>query len=177
MKMNKLNIKEANEHLKQLHRRVIELENQVHMHALHSQELEKTNAELRARLGAAELSRERELEAKEAQCAELHSRMRECETRVDVLLSAAEERDRLVDDLEAKARLFYEVVEHRGALGRIVEVLEEIYKQRDSSSQSPARLKRDKQEERDVRTLSADTNGAALSPPHTESPSPVNSVT
>ena len=60
--MNKLNIKEANKHLKQLHRRVIELENQVHMHALHSQELEKTNAELRARLEAAELSRQRELE-------------------------------------------------------------------------------------------------------------------
>ncbi|CAI8023902.1 Vimentin-type intermediate filament-associated coiled-coil protein [Geodia barretti] len=176
--MNKLNIKEANEHLKQLHRRVIELENQVHMHALHSQELEKTNAELRARLEAAELSRQRELEAKDAQNAELVSRLGEGEARVDVLLRAAEERDRLVEDLEVKARLFYEVVEHRAALGRIVEVLDEIHKQKRASEKaspaSPAKLNGERLDESN-RTSPADSNGTQ-SPPYLESPH-VNSIT
>ena len=181
--MNKLNIKEANEHLKQLHRRVIELENQVHMHALHSQELEKTNAELRARLEAAELSRQRELEAKDAQNAELVTRLGECEARVDILLRAAEERDRLVEDLDGKARLFYEVVEHRAALGRIVEVLDEIHKQKMASEKaspaSPAKLNGERLVDESNRTSPADSNGTQ-SPPYTgnslESPH-VNSIT
>ena len=142
------------------------------MHALHSQELEKVNAELRTRLEAAELDRDKALEAKDAQCAELHSRMRECEARVDVLLRAAEERDRLVGELEEKARLFYEVVEHRTALGRIVEVLEEIHKQQKVKPQ--AAVVREKNE-----TLTTDVNGA-LSPPHaagSEGSPPADSVT
>ena len=159
--MNKLNIKEANEHLKQLHRRVIELENQVHMHALHSQELERANAELRERLEAAERGRERELRARDAQTAEAERRLADCEARVDLLLGAAEGRDRLVEALEAKARLFYEVVEHRAALGRIVEVLDEIHEQKAASS--PANLYGDKPDERQ-RTLPAE---ATPSPPHT----------
>ena len=177
--MNKVNIKEANEHLKQLHRRIIELENQVHMHAIHSQELEKTNAELRARLEAAELSRERELEAKETQNAELRRRMGECEARVDVLLQTAEERDRLVENLEGKARLFYEVVEHRAALGRIVEVLDEIHKQKDAS-QKAGQVKLNGESPESVRRTAAAGNGASTPPPHAgnslESPH-VNSVT
>lgn len=129
--MNKLNIKEANEHLKQLHRKVFELENQVHMHTLHTQELERTNAELRERLKAAEQKRERELAAKEAENEDIRKKLSECESRVDVLLQAAEEQDKLVVGLEKKARLFYEVVEHRAALGRIVEVLDDLHKQKE----------------------------------------------
>lgn len=129
--MNKLNIKEANEHLKQLHRKVFELENQVHMHTLHTQELERTNAELRERLKATEQKSERELAAKEAQNEEIRKKLNECENRVDVLLQAAEERDRLVLRLEKRARLFYEAVEHRAALGRIVEVLDDLHRQKD----------------------------------------------
>ena len=127
--MNKLNIKEANEHLKQLHRKVFELENQVHMHTLHTQELERVNAELRARLEATEQGRERELAAKDAQNRDMQERLNECESRVDALLQAAEDRDKLVVALKTKARLFYEVVEHRGALSRIVQVLDDIHKQ------------------------------------------------
>ena len=130
--MNKLNIKEANEHLKQLHRKVFELENQVHMHTLHTQELERINAELRAKLDATEQRTERELAAKDAQNRDIQERLRECESRVDALLQAAEDRDKLVIQLERKAQLFYEVVEHRGALSRIVEVLDDIHKQNTS---------------------------------------------
>ena len=125
--MNKLNIKEANEHLKQLHRKVFELENQVHMHTLHTQELERINAELRKRLEATEQSNKKEAAAKEAQIVELRQRLGECESRVDLLLEAAEERDELVEKLEKRAQVFYEVVEHRSALGRIVEVFDEIH--------------------------------------------------
>lgn len=41
MSLNKLNIKEANDHLKQLHQRVYELENQVHMQNMHAEELQE----------------------------------------------------------------------------------------------------------------------------------------
>ena len=152
----------------------------MHMHALHSQELEKTNEELRARLQAAELSKERELAAKNAQNAESLRRLGECEGRVDVLLGAAVERDKLVEDLEGKARLFYEVVEHRASLGRIVEVLDEIHKKK-TLSQPPTKLNGETPEERGQRTWPADSSGASsLSPPHSgnslESPH-VNSIT
>lgn len=168
--MNKLNIKEANEHLKQLHRRVIELENQVHMHAMHSQELEKTNDELRERLEAAEARRERELRVKDAETADALRRLSEAEERVEVLLGSAEERDKLVEELESKARLFYEVVEHRAILGRMVEILDDIHQQKEESSQKTT-LAVDNEGEREVeniqRTSPADTNETSPSPPHT----------
>lgn len=170
--MNKLNIKEANEHLKQLHRKVFELENQVHMHTLHTQELERTNTELRKRLEATEQSKKKELAAKEAQNAELHQRLSECESRVDVLLEVAEEHDRLVEKLEKRAQLFYEVVEHRSALGRIVEVFDEIHKEKESAlrTKTPAQGNRGKQQEdNDIRTYQADTNGITHSPTNSTS--------
>lgn len=58
MSLNKLNIKEANDHLKQLHQRVYELENQVHMQNMHAEELQKSNLELQHRLQ--EILREKE---------------------------------------------------------------------------------------------------------------------
>ena len=156
--MNKLNIKEANEHLKQLHRKVFELENQVHMHTLHTQELERTNAELRKRLKATEQSRERELAAKEAQNAEVLRQLHECENRVDILLKVAEEHDRLVENLEKKARLFYEVVEHRAALGRMVEILDELHRQDeiDTTRTSPAKMNGEVNKGMNGRTLVSD---------------------
>ena len=42
------------------------------------------------------------------------------------MLEAAEERDATMVKLETKARLFYEAVEHRTALSRILEVMEEL---------------------------------------------------
>ena len=136
--MNKLNIKEANDHLKQLHRKVFELENQVQMHALHTQELERSNRELQERLEAAQRQREEELAAKDAQITELSGKLSECESQVQVLLQAAEERDVLVLKLESKARLFYEAVEHRAALGRIVQVMDDLHHQREESAGSSA---------------------------------------
>lgn len=180
--MNKLNIKEANEHLKQLHRRVFELENQVQMHTLHMQELEKTNAELLERLKTAERESERELAAKEAQNVEIRKQLSECESRVDVLLQAAEERDRLVLRLEAKARLFYEVVEHRAALSRIVEVLDDIHRQKEAevsrNEMSGAILngsekELDEQEKNGGRTVVTDNGALSTSTSDIESPDTV----
>jgi chromosome segregation ATPase len=42
----KVNIKEANEHLQALHKRVYELDSQLQTHVMHIGELEKTNTEL-----------------------------------------------------------------------------------------------------------------------------------
>ena len=42
------------------------------------------------------------------------------------MLEAAEERDATMVKLETKSRLFYEAVEHRVALSRILEVMEEL---------------------------------------------------
>lgn len=60
------------------------------------------------------------------QVAELTQRLQESETRVHQLLEAAEERDATMVKLETKSRLFYEAVEHRVALSRILEVMEEL---------------------------------------------------
>ena len=60
------------------------------------------------------------------QVAELTRRLQESESRVHQLLEAAEVRDATMMKLEAKARLFYEVVEHKPALARLLEVLEEL---------------------------------------------------
>lgn len=69
MSLNKLNIKEANDHLKQLHQRVYELENQVHMQNMHAEELQKSNLELQHRLQ--EILREKE-EASRRKDAQVH---------------------------------------------------------------------------------------------------------
>lgn len=181
--MNKLNIKEANEHLKQLHRKVFELENQVHMHTLHTQELERTNVELRERLKATEQNRERELAAMEAQNAQVLRQLHECENRVDVLLKVAEERDDLVEQLEKKAQLFYEVVEHRGALSRMVEILDELHRQEANDESvkrtSPAKVNGRVDEGENGRTLAsnADCHSPASSTSDREPPSIHDSVT
>lgn len=60
------------------------------------------------------------------QVAELTQRLQESESRVHQLLEAAEERDATMVKLETKAQLFYEAVEHRTALSRILEVMEEL---------------------------------------------------
>lgn len=60
------------------------------------------------------------------QVAELTQRLQESESRVHQLLEAAEVRDATMMKLETKARLFYEAVEHKPALARILEVLEEL---------------------------------------------------
>ena len=130
MSVNKVNIKEANDHLKQLHGRVIELENQVQMRALHAHELERVNADLHKKLQELEEQKNVELSAREAEISNLTQRLALSEGRVQALLEAAEERDRLVIQLETKARLFYETVEHREGLKRILDVLEELDKQR-----------------------------------------------
>ena len=130
MSVNKVSIKEANDHLKQLHGRVIELENQVQMRALHAHELERANADLHKKLQELEEQKNTELSAREAEISNLTQRLALSEGRVQALLEAAEGRDRLVVQLETKARLFYEAVEHRESLKRILDVLEELDKQR-----------------------------------------------
>ena len=128
--MNKLNIKEANDHLKQLHRKVFELENQVQMHALHTQELERANAGLKKRMAELEQLRERDLAAKDRQISELSQKLGERESQIQRLLDTAEEQDQLVLKLESRARLFYEAVDNRASLAKILQVLEEIQEHR-----------------------------------------------
>ena len=97
----------------------MELENQVQMQSIHADELKKTNLDLQQRL------KETDSE-KNARVSELTEKLRESEGHVQQLLVAAEERDAAVMKLEKKARLFYEVVEHKSSLARILEVMEEL---------------------------------------------------
>ncbi|XP_064386694.1 uncharacterized protein LOC135335205 [Halichondria panicea] len=120
MSLSRGNIQEANEHLKQLHQKVFELENQIQMQAMHIDELQKTNFELHRKLQ--ETASEKESET----TSELKKRLQDSEEQVVKLLSAAQERDVAMVRLEEKSRLFYEAVEHKGALVKIVEVLEEL---------------------------------------------------
>ena len=120
MSISRGSIQEANEHLKQLHQKVFELENQIQMQAMHIDELQKTNFELHKRLQ--EASQEQESET----ITDLKRQLRESEDHVQKLLAAAQERDAAMLKLESKARLFYEAVEHKNSLARILEVLEEV---------------------------------------------------
>ena len=119
MSHSRVNIEEANKHLKQLHQRVTELENQVHMQSIHIDELQQTNIELQQRL------KETDSE-KNSRISDLTEKLQESESHVQQLLEAAEERDAAVLKLEKKARLFYEVVEHKSSLARILQVMEEL---------------------------------------------------
>lgn len=122
--MTKVNIQEANSHLRQLHKKVYELENKVHMQAMYVEELEATNRKLHK----ATQDGTDALKEKDKLASELSKRLKESEQHVEQLLVAAQERDQVVDRLERKARLFYEVVEHRSALGHMLEVLDELSK-------------------------------------------------
>lgn len=114
-----MNIQEANSHLRKLHKKVFELENRIQMQALHVEELQKANTQLQQQLSTVTQERAKEV-------GELSQRLEEAENHVQQLLEAAGERDAAVLKLEKKARLFYEVVEHRPAIARILEVLEEL---------------------------------------------------
>ncbi len=131
MSLSRGSIQEANEHLKQLHQRVFELENQIQMQGMHIDELQKTNFELHEKLQESTTS-DKDTES----VSELKRRLKESEEQVAKLLSSAQERDAAMMRLEEKARLFYEVVEHKGSLVRILEVLEELSKNGGSESTS-----------------------------------------
>ena len=125
-----MNIKEANEHLKQLHQRVYELENQLQLQALHVEELQKTNIELKRKSKGI-------IKEKDSQISELTQCLHKSEEHVQKLLEAAEERDVMVEKLETKARLFYEVVEHKAVLARMLEILEELSQGQEQEESSP----------------------------------------
>ena len=121
--MNKSSIREANEHLQKLHSRIYDLESKLQLQAMHIEELQRKNTEL-----TEELRQEREehgsvMAAKDEESSQAISRL---ETQLQKLLESAEERDAAVIKLEAKSRLFYEVAEHKYALSRILELLEEV---------------------------------------------------
>ena len=119
MSYSRVNIEEANKHLKQLHQRVVELENQVQVQSTQAEELRKNNLELQQRL-------EETTSERDARISELTEKLDQSESRVQQLLEAAQERDAAVLKLEKKARLFYEVVEHKSSLSRILQVMEEL---------------------------------------------------
>ena len=119
MSYSRVNIEEANKHLKQLHQRVLELENQVQTQSTQAEELRKANLELQQRL-------EETTSEKDACISELTEKLDQSESHVQQLLEAAQERDAAVLKLEKKARLFYEVVEHKSSLARILQVMEEL---------------------------------------------------
>jgi DNA repair exonuclease SbcCD ATPase subunit len=119
MSYSRVNIEEANKHLKQLHQRVVELENQVQTQSILAEELRKNNLELQQRL-------KETTSEKDARISELTETLVQSESRVQQLLEASQERDAAVLKLEKKARLFYEVVEHKSSLARILQVMEEL---------------------------------------------------
>ncbi len=123
MSISKVNIEEANAHLRKLHKKVFELENKIHMQALHVEELQQANLQLQQQLKKAN---EGSLEEKGVTVSELTQRLEESEKHVQKLLKAARERDATVLKLEKKARLFYEVVEHRSSIARVLQVLDEL---------------------------------------------------
>lgn len=89
------------------------------MQALHVEELQKANTLLQRHLTKVTQESSKEV-------GELRQRLEESENHVQQLLEAAHERDSAVLQLEKKARLFYEVVEHRSSIARILEVLDEL---------------------------------------------------
>lgn len=113
--MNKLTIREANDHLQQLHQRVCELENQVEMKTLRIEELQEANQLLAS-----------SVQQKNEELERLAGKLRDSEEQVQRLLSSAMERDETATKLEQKARLFYEAVEHRPSLARILQVLDQV---------------------------------------------------
>ena len=92
------------------------------------EELQRTNTELQYRTQMA-------IREKEEAIAELTSQLEQSEERVQKLLAAAEEKDSTLVRLESRARLFYEVVEHRPVLARMVQILEELSQKEPEESQ------------------------------------------
>ena len=129
--MNKSSIREANEHLQKLHSRIYELESKLQLQAMHIEELQRKNTELTQQLRQEREEHDSVAAAKEDESSRAISRL---ETQLQQLLESAEERDAAMIKLEAKSRLFYEVAEHKYALSRILELLEEVsdMKSRDS---------------------------------------------
>lgn len=126
MSIPKVNIQEANSHLRQLHKKVFELENKIQMQALHVEELQKANLQLQRQLKKITKDNAEEIRGKDSFISELTQSLKESEHHVQQLLEASHERDTAVLKLEKKARLFYEVVEHRQSIARILEVLNEL---------------------------------------------------
>ena len=120
--LSKTNIKEANEHLKQLHQRIYDLETQLQLHALHVEDLQKSNSELKRQLTQAKAEKE-----------EMKKKIKSKDELLENLLASAEEKDKAMIRMEEKGRLFHELVEHKGSLERILQVLDEVSKSHDQS--------------------------------------------
>ena len=130
------------------------------------EELQRTNSELQHRMQTA-------IREKEESIAELTSRLEQSEERVEKLLEAAEERDATLVRLEARARLFYEVVEHRPVLARMVQILEEL------SQNEPEECSPLANGDRDASSSSSSTAGSVsgAKPADEEALKPVSSST
>ena len=120
--LSKTNIKEANEHLQQLHQRIYELETQLQLHVLHVEDLQTSNLQLKKQLNK-ETSENEELKRK----------IKSKDDMMESLLSSAEERDQTMMKMESKSRLFHELVDHKGSLEKILHVLDEVTKSCDQS--------------------------------------------
>ena len=126
MSITQVSILEANKHLMQLHKRVYELENKIDMQSMYVEELETANQQLQQQLQKATRDNASVLREKEDSLLELNQRLDESDKRVQLLLQSAQERDLVVEKLERKARLFYEVVEQRSVLVHMLSVLDEL---------------------------------------------------
>lgn len=124
--ITKTNIKEANNHLQELHQRIFELESQVQLHVLHVEDLQHRNNELERELIEVKKRSEESINMKDEQIKQLYSTVGEKEEQLEELLVAAEERDEALIKMEAKSRVFHEIIEHRTALEHILQVLQEV---------------------------------------------------
>ncbi len=120
--LSKTNIKEANEHLQQLNQRIYDLETQLQLHILHVEDLQKNNLQLKKHLSKETAEKE-----------ELKRKIESKDKLIDTLLVSAEEKDQTMIKMEAKSRLFHELIEHKGSLEKILQVLDEVSKSCDQS--------------------------------------------
>ena len=124
--LSKTSIKEANEHLQQLHQKIYELENQLQLHALDIEDLQRSNLDLQRKLSDVTTEKEKLAKQKDEEIAELYRQLEEKEKQLQKLLANAEEKDDALIKLETRSRLFYEIAEHRTSLARILQVFEEV---------------------------------------------------
>ena len=104
----KLSIKEANEHLQALHKRVYELDSQLQTHVIHIGELEKANTDLHLAL----TEKEQEVD-----------RLKKQLTSAQEELSSLQGSERMVETWKQKAAVLDNIMEHKHSLTAILNLL------------------------------------------------------
>ena len=108
-KSSSSNIKEANEHIQALHKRVYELESQLQMHVLHIEELEKKNTDLQRLV----IVKDEEIVKSRLNLTNLESKLAETQSANVTNL----------EEIQTKAKLFDELLVHKSVLESVIGLL------------------------------------------------------